>query len=351
MARITDRQRHKNGFEDNGRECRPWSDLSIDILHIIARQLDIVDHVSFRAVCKNWREIQGFPLVKTPWIMGHSWAIDENVYSLCSFSRPTANWSHVTRNKFDREGFRDLRGASICASKYGWLLLQKSSLSFFYNPYTNSIIKLPNLNISFNRTTFSSVPSSPDCFCFAIESSKDSIKIYIHVCQPSDHEWTTFEKHGIGRAVEDVVYTDGTFYCVFRGGVLGAFDLAGCEWRLLNILSIPEASFWFRAHMIEYHGQLWLVCPSNRFEVYQFNWLTKNWMKTDTLGCHALFLGCTSFMVLAEGETSSFADKIYYHTDSVSYCYSMETRRNYRCESPPTQWGTERIWIQPPGQV
>ncbi|KAG2715161.1 hypothetical protein I3760_03G064900 [Carya illinoinensis] len=354
MAMITDGQRHKNGFEDNGIECRPWSDLPIDILDIIARKLDIVDHVSFRAACKNWREIQGLPLVNAPWMMGHRWDVDENdenVYSLCSFSLLTAKWNHVTRNKFEREGFRDLYGAAICASKHGWLLLQKSNLSFFYNPYTNSIIKLPDLNLSFNRTTFSSVPSSPDCFCFAIQSSKDSLKIYIHVCQPSDHKWTTFELDGIRKAVEDVVYCNGTFYCVFSGGALGGFDLASREWSFLNILSIPEASFWSRAHMMESHGQLWLVCPSNCFEVFKFNWLSQLWVKTHTLGCRALFLGCTSFLVSAEGETSSFADKIYYHSDYVSSYYSMETKQSYRCESTPPRLGTQRIWIQPPEQV
>jgi len=128
------------GLEGSGTEGRQWSDIPLDVLNIIAEQLDVVDQIYLRAVCKNWRQIQIVrPNKKLPWLMGLSWAFDENVYSVCSFYRPSANQSYITYNNiFEREEFKDLRGAAICASKYGWLLLQKSSLSFFYNPYTKT---------------------------------------------------------------------------------------------------------------------------------------------------------------------------------------------------------------------
>lgn len=347
---VNRRRQHMIGLEGSGTECRQWSDLPLDVLNVIAEELDLVDQIHFRAVCKNWRQIQiAQPNKRLPWLLGHSWAFDGNVYSVCSFYRPSADRRYIARNKIEREEFNVLHGAVICASKYGWLLLQKSSLSFFYNPYTKSIIKLPDLDLSFNRTTFSSAPTSPDCFCFAIQSSKNSDKIYLSTCRPGDCQWRTLMLDGFERAVYDVVYSNGTFYCVFSGGELGAFCVADRHWSLLTN-RVCVADHHSRAHMVESKGQLLLVCPSKFFEVFKFDWLAKTWLKIKTLGCQALFLGCTSFPISAEGETSDFAERIYHHFDIHSYYYSMETKQSHRCPFYPwdTKRGTERVWIQPP---
>jgi hypothetical protein len=352
-AIMINRQRHNiSGFEGNGTECREWSDLPVNVLDVIAARLDALDQIYFRAVCKNWGQTRRFPVNKTlPWLLEHGWGFDENVYSVCSFHRPSANPSHVPYSKIEREEFKVLHGAAICASKFGWLLLQKSSLSFFYNPYTKSIIKLPDLNLSFNRTTFSSVPTSPDCFCFAIQSSKNDHRIYLSICHPGDREWSTLILDGFRRAVEDVVYSNGTFYCVFTRGALGAFRVADQHWSLLtNRKQIDRALFQSRAHMVASNGELWLVCPSKGFEVFRFDWSVMTWVQANTLGSQALFLGCTSLSVSAEGETSGFAERIYYRYGIYSYCYSMETKQRCRCTLYPrdANGGTERVWIQPP---
>jgi hypothetical protein len=350
---MINRRRHNIiGFEENGAECREWSDLPVNVLDIIAARLDALDQIYFRAVCKNWGQTQRFTVTKKlPWLMGHSWACDQNVYSVCSFYRPSANPSHVPYSKIEKEVFKVLHGAAICASKFGWLLLQKSSFSFFYNPYTKSIIKLPDLDLSFNRTTFSSVPTSPDCFCFVIQSTKNDGKIYLSICQPGDNQWSTLILDGFRRAVEDVVFSNGTFYCVFNRGALGAFRVADQHWSLLtNRNPISRVFFQSRAHMVDSNGELWLVCPFKGFEVFRFDWSTMTWVKANTLGCQALFLGCTSLAVSAEGETSGFAERIYYQHGIHNYCYSMETKQSNQCALYllDTTGGSERVWIQPP---
>lgn len=350
---MTNRRRNYiSGFEGNGTECREWSDLPINVLDIIARRLDALDQIYLRAVCKNWGQTRRFPVGKTlPWLMGHSWAFDENVYSVCSFYRPSLKPSHVPHSKFEREEFKVLHGASICASKFGWLLLQKSSSSFFYNPYTKSIIKLPDLELSFNRTTFSSVPTSPECFCFAIQSSKSDNNIYLSICHPGDREWSTLILDGFRKAVEDVVYSNGTFYCVFTRGALGAFRVSDRHWSLLtNRKPLSRVLFQSRrAHMVDSNAELWLVCPKG-FEVFRFDWSVMTWVKENALGRQALFLGCTSLSVLAEGETSGFAERIYYHNGIYSRCHSMETKQSHPCSLFPwdSKGVTERVWIQPP---
>ena len=355
-AMMVRRLKHLGGFEGNREEFRPWSDLPVDVLNIIAERLDFIEQLYFRLVCKNWRQSQVVPLYKNlPWLMEHSWTYDDkNVNSVCSFHLLTDNRNHVTSNKLRREELNDLHGAVVCASRFGWLLLQKSTLSFFYNPYSKSIIKLPDLDIGFNRSTFSSVPTSPDCVCFAIQSSKNSSKMWLSTCQPGDRKWSSTVKFvGPKKAVEDVVYSNGTFYCVFSEGALGAFCVADSDWSLLTDVDlIPGEMFTSRAHMIESNGQLWLVCPSGSkcFKVFKFDWSEKTWDRTHALGCQALFLGCTSFSVSAEGETSGFAERIYYHRNTYSSYYSLETKQSYPCTFYPwvTKLEPERIWIQPP---
>ncbi|KAF3969878.1 hypothetical protein CMV_006375 [Castanea mollissima] len=316
-------EEHLGGFEGNREEFRRWSDLPVDVLNIIAERLDFIEQLCFRLVCKNWRQAQVVPLYKNlPWLMEHSWTYDDkNVYSVCSFHLPIVNQSHVTHNKLRREELNDLHGAVICASRFGWLLLQKSTLSFFYNPYSKSIIKLPDLDIGFNRC---------------------------------DRKWSSTVKFiGPKKAVEDVVYSNGSFYCVFSEGALGAFCVADSDWSLLTDVNlIPGEMFTSRAHMVESNGQLWLVCPSGSkcFKVFKFDWSEKTWDRMHALGCQALFLGCTSFSVSAEGETSGFAERIYYHRDPYSSYYSLETKQSYQCTVYPwvTKDRPERIWIQPP---
>uniref|UniRef100_A0A7N2N7I8 KIB1-4 beta-propeller domain-containing protein n=1 Tax=Quercus lobata TaxID=97700 RepID=A0A7N2N7I8_QUELO len=281
---MVNRHKYLSGCEGNSRELRSWSNLPVDVFNIIGRQLDFI-----KRVCKNSRKIQAvgpiFETLPVPWLMEHSWGFDGNVYSLCSFHLPIENQSHVTYNKI--EG-KELNDAVICASKFGWLLLQKSTLSFFYNPYTKTIIKLPDLDINFNRR-----------------------------------------------------------------GALGAFCVAHRNWSLLTGVDlIPAVLYDSRAHMVESNGQLWIVYRSGFkcFEVFNFDWSKRNWDKTYTLGCKAFFLSCTSFSVSAEGETSGFAERIYYHCDTYSSYYSLKTKQSHRCTFYPwvTKRGPERVWIQPP---
>ncbi|KAL4652347.1 hypothetical protein ACJW31_01G197600 [Castanea mollissima] len=347
---MVNRHKHLSGCEGNSREFRSWSNLPVDIFNIIGRQLDFI-----KRVCKNSRKIQAvgplYEILQVPWLLEHSRGFDRNVYSLCSFHHPIENQSQVTYNKIEGKEWND---AVICASKFDWLLLQKSTLSFFYNPYTKTIIKLPDLDINFNRSTFSSVPTSPDCVCFAIQSSKNSSKMWLSTCQPGDRKWSTTVKFaGPKRAVEDVVYSNGIFYCVFTGGALGAFCVAHRYWSMLTDVNlVPGILFDTRAHMVESNGQLWLVYRSSSmcFRVFNFDWSEKTWDETYSLGCQAFFLGCTSFSVSAEGETSGFAERIYYHCDTYSSYYSLKTKQSHRCTFYPwvTERGPERVWIQPP---
>ncbi|GFY91970.1 hypothetical protein Acr_08g0003660 [Actinidia rufa] len=203
------------------------------------------------------------PSPRLPWLMTRDWVWSESgdIASSNKFHMPFYRHIHTSVHELTGQNWDDIHGASVCASKYGWLLLQKSKNGFVYNPFTREMLKLPKIDIAFNRITFSSVPTSPDCLFFAIESSKKSLryKIKICICSLGAQKWTTKKFNGIGKVAEDVVYNNGTFYCVFSGGVLGAYNVALQDWNVLTSMTpITDGVFWHRAQMVDADGELLL---------------------------------------------------------------------------------------------
>ncbi|CAK9184242.1 unnamed protein product [Ilex paraguariensis] len=346
---MANKRRHEGEIE------RSWSDLPIDVSNEITGRLYLFDRIRFRGVCKKWRLADCVqPAQKLPWLMTHSWGWDSsgNILSECKFHCPPPDRPFTKEHKMEVENWDDLFGASVCASKFGWLLLQRSEKVFCYNPYAEEILNLPDIDISFNRSTFSSIPTLPDCVFFVLYSSKGCDRIRISICHHGDLQWTTDTYDGLSLAIEDVVYSYGTFYCVFSGGVLGAYSVSFQEWKLLTGMGpITGITFRSRIQMVESDGDLLLVCPSESFHIFRFDWSLMAWVKQNSLGNKALLLGCTSYSVSAVKETSALADRIYYHGDKTTWFYSLETHKHHKCsEFYPwvTQRATEKIWIEPP---
>ncbi|KAJ7973387.1 F-box protein [Quillaja saponaria] len=307
---MTNKQIHTFSSKRGQIELRPWHNLPVDILSKIMQLLDGIDLIHLRNVCTSWRQAQGLSFSKKlPCLMGHYWGSYQNgsTLSLCSFHLPSPKLRFIRWNIIGDHEW--IVGAGICASKYSWLLLQKLRRSFFYNPFTKDIIQLPDMDIGFNRATFSSAPTSSDCICFALQSVKMSDEIYISICRLGDQNWTTVKMQGFDKVIEDIVYSDSKFYCVFSGGVLGAFHIADRQWSLLTDMEpITGVQFSARAHMVESNGELLLICPcSYEFKIFTYDQSIMSWVQRNSLGDQAIFLGCTSFSVLALQETSDLA--------------------------------------------
>lgn len=335
-------------------ESGRWSDLPSDILNEIIRRLYFVDRIYFRATCTSWRLAHcDRSAGELPCLLTHNWSWDNNgnMLSICKYHYPSVNRTFKNKHIIETENWEDIFGASVCASKYGWLLLQKSEKTFLYNPFSREILKLPDMNVSFNRSTFSSDPTSPDCLFFCVQSSKSSNTITISTCQRNDLEWRTHTFDGFCRVIEDVVYSNKSLYCVFSGGVMGSFSIESQDWNLLTDMEpITGISIRYRVQMVESDGQLLLVCPSSRLHIFEFDWWQKGWVPKNGLGNRALFLGCSSFAISTSENTADLADKIYYHGD-VTRFYSLRTHKSYQCSNyypGETSRGPERIWIELP---
>ncbi|CAK9184241.1 unnamed protein product, partial [Ilex paraguariensis] len=350
---MADKQRDICDLREGDMEIRPWADLHIDILNEIKGRLSLFDQFRFRGVCKPWRLAKhGKPAHKLPWLMTYDLEWDNNgdILSNCTFHCPFLNKTFTYEHKIEEERCGNLFAASFCASKYGWLLLQRSEKAFVYHPLTKEIIKLPDMGINFNRSTFSSIPTLPDCVFFAVQTKTKNKMLCIKTCHHGDLRWRKHIYCGFKLAIEDVVYSNGTFYCVFSGGVLGAYSVAFEEWKLLTDTT-PILDVRSEIRMVESDGDLLLVYPSLRFfHIFRFDWSLMTWVEQDSLGNKALLLGCTSYSISAEKETSALADKIYYHGHENTFFYSLKTHESHKCsEFYPwvTRRAPEKIWIEP----
>ncbi|KAM7255047.1 hypothetical protein ACFE04_020288 [Oxalis oulophora] len=357
--RMTDTEdRNTRQRTENDTQSGSWLDLPKDVSTLIVGRLTtVVDCIRFRCVCKNWNLAEfSDHRCKLPWLIGHQWEInqDGDFMGSCKIHIPSTEKIYTGKNILVGEE-EQIYGAGICASKYQWLLLQRELYTFFYNPYSKNIIRLPAKDIHFNRATFSTSPTSPDCICFVMQSHKGGDQIYISTCSPGNTEWCTTVFDGFKKVVEDVVYKNGKFYCIFSGGVLGVFDIADREWNVLTNmkplagkLTSPSRS---RSQLVESNGDLLLFCWCEVLYVFKFNWSQNNWVRVTDLENRVIFLGCTSFSKPAEGEFSHLGNRIYYHGPRQTCFYSCNTGASQYCmEAYPWRMenSRERIWIEPP---
>ncbi|KAF9621099.1 hypothetical protein IFM89_016533 [Coptis chinensis] len=312
-----------------------WIDLPRDILLSIAQHLPSADdYMNFRPVCKKWASIPPIRwttdttgvTTQYPWLM-----YSNRKKSTCSFIDPVFNVTHCV----DRT---ELRGARICFSKDGWLLMSKGDRSmFFFNPFTKVTIDLPDLprDFAFRGLSFSSLPTSADCIVFGVNTfSTDYVRIdYVRL---GNQAWTdrliaNHVKILLGN--HNPVFYDGAFYCLSYERHLGVFDFKNniCEWRILTT-PLPKKSF-DQNYLVECNGEILSVFVGRNgswVEVHKFDFSTKKWTKLRSLGDKMLFISRSTSMLLKATNKRNH-NKIYfpisYNDENNCVFYSLETRK------------------------
>ncbi|KAE8669367.1 hypothetical protein F3Y22_tig00112249pilonHSYRG00367 [Hibiscus syriacus] len=304
-----------------GKHGPNWSDLPLDILERIIGRLRWADRIRLRAVCKAWSVPNThIPAIdgELPWAMKFCWRIAASslVRGECRLLDPFSREYLVEEERRIECGvFLD---AIPCASSYGWVLFkvfdfieEKESL-FLYSPFTTEVIKLPHLGEppTFLVATFALNATSPKCTIFLLWSKYG--KIYIKLCSAGDCSWKTFEFDGFDwpNPAVDAAYANGVFYCVFRGGQLGAFDVEHTEWTILVDHRLPVNSL-AGAKLIVSDADLLLLSDSTSLELLKLDFSKMAWVNENDLNNRVLFVGCTCFSVPAVGETSQLANTIF----------------------------------------
>ena len=366
-----------------------WSELPQDVLLLILERLHLVDRIRFRVVCKNWllAPIHYIQPDSLPWMMKYSF-VDPTI---CLLSEPSRKLPYIL---IDERAWSLLSDATVCASRFGWVLFSKivyelCNVTFYYvyNPLTKEIISLPRFKwqraqrhkyLPEKQATFSSVPTSPDCV-FIVAHICDREEIFISTYSNGDTEWETRDvtpPHPCFFPNYRMVYMEGTFYCYSEEGALSSFNVATQEWSLLTECNSKNCWDWSYVggmlYFLAYGGHLCLVelrelefnVDMPECNIYRFDSLDRVWKKMESLEGGAIFLGKFSFGISAGEQTKMVANRVYYFSwQSYSHrflIYGSEEKKpagkGEKSESQDTiyyatlagmdvsQW----IWMEPP---
>ncbi|OMO98921.1 hypothetical protein COLO4_13627 [Corchorus olitorius] len=324
---------------------RNWSDLPLDIVERIIGDLDWVDGISIRNVCKGWAAVSlsspDMPtLDKFPWAMNFRW-------------RPIDNRHH----QIDGE----------CSLIYPPLNHQiDGECSLIYPPLNKQFCA--EKGIKGKEFKF---------FLGATPQASSYEKISIHICSPGDIAWKTFEFKGFDNrfipTIHDAVYANGIFFCVFFGGQLGAFNLQLEDWTMLTLegLGLPVFDFRYPKLIASSNGDLRLIGTDKSegfssepiivygenenheeaLKLFKFDLCEKRWVKETSLNGRVLFIGSKCFSCPAEGDISELANNVF------SCCLRHPLIRCYGAKSDSVQYKNwadtvwqSRIWIEMPSK-
>ncbi|KAI3678857.1 hypothetical protein L6452_38161 [Arctium lappa] len=173
-------------MHDVSNQFRPWIDLPCDILSAIVDRLPLIDLLSFRGTCKDFRSVSAGVSAQiqsslSPWIL----LFNENDRSECIFYNDL-------ESKTYKRNIPDLEGVNCLASYQGWLLLFKDGSVFFFCPFSLAKISLPDFphdRFDDHVASFSDVPTSPDCIVSVINRA-DEATVEVHVISKGETSWT-----------------------------------------------------------------------------------------------------------------------------------------------------------------
>ncbi|KAL8150593.1 hypothetical protein V2J09_020401 [Rumex salicifolius] len=338
-------------------ELQSWSDLPTELLETVFSCLTLKDNIRTSSVCKRWNTVALSVRVtnQPPWIMYFP-----KFGNLYEFYNPS------NRETYSVE-LKELSDSRVCYTKDGWLLLYRPRTfrSFFYNPFTKEMIKLPGLEMPYQIVAFSCAPTDSSCVVFTVKHISPTI-VAISTCHPGSTQWTTANYQNrlpfVSSIWNKLAFSNGFFYCLSLTGWLGVFDPKELTW---NVLAVPPprcpenflVKNWWKGKFLAEHNKEILViytcCSENPivFKLAQSAMVWEEVVSLDDVTLFASFLTSHSRTDLSGiMRNSIFFSKVrFYGKRCISY--SLRDRRYYprkQCHDWGEQDPFENIWIDPP---
>ena len=224
-------------------DLRPWSDLPLDIIDLIAAELPLPDRVRFAAVCKSWSSTSAsLDLTDSrPWPVLMCLPKATGDVQLYYFFDPFGRRVYDTDDQLSSIN----GGLTLRSSKDGWVLISdEDDAIYFFNPFTGEdedIFELPMVDkfpSRFSGISFSSPPTSSDCVVLGIECN-DFFDggIQVFWWRHGDPDWT-YKSYTNNLpfcvAKNNPVFHGGLFYFLGKYGNLGVFDPKEETWTVLD---------------------------------------------------------------------------------------------------------------------
>ncbi|KAJ4746592.1 F-box family protein [Rhynchospora pubera] len=299
-----------------------WSLLPPELLEIIAGKVtSLADYIRFRAVCHPWR-FASSPLprhlpVQLPWLM--------LPYKLDGYDDYNRLFYDLSSSKIYRLHLPEIRGAKVCGSSHGWLILHKGMVTSLFNPITRATISLPpytavpsHLGISYCWDNDSAVGPTVNFYvkkAILTSSPLDtSCLVFVHTstfwefafCKIGDERWTVIEFDAPWPWKEDFCdfsYCNGYLYAIHPYGKVTMYNLINpskmfldCELHKDHVClvdGVDRDAFLISYGRLNYDDDDDGVVQSEiEYTVYQFsNDGEPQWIEVTDVGQNVLFLG------------------------------------------------------------
>ncbi|KAJ4719513.1 F-box family protein [Melia azedarach] len=365
---------------------KSWSNLPENITSLIMDHLYYPDQIRFRAVCKSWRSDNVFAIKSAdtlPWVFAYrKYNNDpkkEDVY--CIYSSSFFLYDPSGKRRYTIELPKVLVNARILYSKYGWILLSKSSIDFrrlaffLYCPFTGKIIELPTLekgNPFDERLLMSASPNSSttECIIFSVRSRIRKNILCISICRPGDKTWTSHEFLCSFGKIHGVACWKGLLCCMFSEQLFVFNPETKTMKTYPHSINLPAvtveevtANRLIESESDEKLLMIYFDRDCHCIRVFYLDSSQMNWFELENLADKLLFVGYTdSISVPARGKASELANTVNLKSGESFFSYfprgprllhSSNAQMNYSWIQQPW-WGWNNIqelntvWIQPP---
>ncbi|KAF9680872.1 hypothetical protein SADUNF_Sadunf06G0166800 [Salix dunnii] len=267
-------------------ETQTWSDLPIELLELILCRLSLEDNIRSSVACKRWNTaaISVRVVNQSPWLM--YFPKFGNMYEFYDPSQ---------RKTYSLE-LPELYGSRVCYTRDGWLLLYRPRTHrvFFFDPFSQEVVKLPRFELTYQIVAFSCAPSSNTCVVFTVRHVSPTI-VAISTCHPGATEWVTVNYQNrlpfVSSIWNKIVFCNGFFYCLSLTGWLGVFDPIERTW---NVLAVPPPkcpenffakNWWKGKFMSEHNGDILVIytCCSENPIIFKLDQPKMVWREMKTL--------------------------------------------------------------------
>ena len=226
----SDVEKLESSFEKKGELLASWSELPPELLYQVSEHFLDLDLSNFRATCKSWRSSAPIfrcrTLLDTP-----DFESPYNLMSLGVLGNKCRFFHPLKCNGTNQKDIPVVLGARLHYSKKGWLLLSANDRRgdchfFFFHPFNMIKIELPTNRCAFHTMSFSSPPTSKDCFVIGLPFWGNEFGIV----RRGEESWNTFRfKRSLPGDLllsncNPILYK-GRCYCLCESGELGVFDL------------------------------------------------------------------------------------------------------------------------------
>ncbi|XP_012092495.1 F-box/kelch-repeat protein At1g57790 [Jatropha curcas] len=289
---------------------RQWSDLPHELLAKIASLLGIIDLLSFRGVCKDWKSASNTASAEIESISRQPGFLLYGETHPCVLLTESGK-----RYKINIPELNDNSRTTTCiASQGGWLLIltQENSAVYFFCPFSRSRIDLPNLppdlNLSNYGASFTSPPTSKDCVVSFICQEKDSLDFELYILSRGDKGWKNYKlenrKGKLFKNIKFAGFFEEEFNFFDDNDNLVTFSVKDSQWRKYNI--VP--------HRVPAGNVLRFMLITNHFEKKDMK------QRLGLEGEDVSISVCGTAVYLPEKDFAMFSETITGSPDSQSKC-------------------------------